>query len=330
MEASTAVVGKEEPSSELMTVQDTSQIMLDEKAMDRVIAFGKLMANGKVTIPEHLRNNESDCTAIAMQSVQWRMNPFAVASKTFLSPNGTLGYEAQLINAVITTLAPIKNRPSYEFFGDWTKIQGKVKKMQNEGKKPYFVPDWKDADEAGLGVIVRCTLKGEDEPRELQLLLVQCQPRFSTQWATDPQQQITYAAIRKWSRRYTPDVILGVYSEDEIQEMPSKELNSVPPRPRNGAEYGRQAQEKQGNVIDAEQEERRSGLITALEQFAAKGSVAFLTQWRSIGRSSRADALLVGEKEYLRLLALAEANDVNQEPPADPFVDEMNKAEAGQ
>lgn len=312
-----------------MTVQDTSQIMLDEKAMDRVIAFGKLMANGKVTIPEHLRNNESDCTAIAMQSVQWRMNPFAVASKTFLAPNGTLSYEAQLINAVITTLAPIKNRPSYEFFGDWTKIQGKVKKMQNEGKKPYFVPDWKDADEVGLGVIVRCTLKGEDEPRELQLLLVQCQPRFSTQWATDPQQQITYAAIRKWSRRYTPDVILGVYSEDEIQEVPSKELNSAPPRPRNGAEYGRQAQEQQqGRVIDSGQEEHRAGLINALEAFAAKGTAPFLTQWKKTAREERT---LIGEPEYLRILAKAEEADLNQKPAVDAdFVDQMNKTEADQ
>jgi hypothetical protein len=331
MENSTAVVGQEESSSELMTVQDTSQIMLDEKAMDRVIAFGKLMASGSSTIPKHLKGNPADCTAVAMQAVQWRMNPYAVAQKSFLAPSGILGYEAQLINAVITTLAPIQYRPSYEFLGDWSKIQGKIKKMQTAGDKgAYFVSDWQPKDEEGLGVIVRCLLKGETEPRELTLLLVQCQPRFSTQWATDPQQQITYAAIRKWSRRYTPDVILGVYSEDEIQEVPSKDINAAPPRPRNGAEYGRQAQDQQqGRVIDAEQESRRAGLITALEAYAKKGSAAFLTQWKAVGKANRADAVLVGEPEYLRLLKIAEEADFNQAPTVqDSFVSEMDQAEA--
>lgn len=42
-----------------------------------------------------------------MQAVQWGMNPFAVAQKThFVS--GKIGYEAQLVNAVITALAPPK------------------------------------------------------------------------------------------------------------------------------------------------------------------------------------------------------------------------------
>ena len=67
-------------------------------------------------------------------------------------------------------------------------------------------------------MIVSCQLRGEDHPRTITVMMSQAWPRFSTQWATDPQQQITYLAIRKWSRRYTPDVILGVNTADELDE----------------------------------------------------------------------------------------------------------------
>ena len=58
--------------------------------------------------------------------------------------------------------------------------------------------------------------------------MTQCYPRFSTQWATDPQQQISYAALKKFARRYCPDVILGVYTPDEFEPVdppPEREIN---------------------------------------------------------------------------------------------------------
>jgi hypothetical protein len=155
-----------------------------------------------------------------MQSIQWRMNPFAVAQKTHMTQGGALGYEAQLVNAVITTLAPIKTRPEFEFFGDWSKIIGKVEERKSDKGGKYYVATWKKEDEEGLGVRCRATFIGESEPREVECLLTQCYPRFSTQWATDPQQQITYAAVRKWGRRYSPDVILGVYTPEELEAIP--------------------------------------------------------------------------------------------------------------
>ena len=44
--------------------------------------FATLMASGKSTIPAHLAGNKADCMAVAMQAVQWGMNPFVVAQKT--------------------------------------------------------------------------------------------------------------------------------------------------------------------------------------------------------------------------------------------------------
>ncbi len=200
----------------------TAALVLDSASMKSLMEFGEYMAKAGPSIPTHLRGKPADCTAVAMQAMQWRMNPFVIAQKTHVSQSGVLGYEAQLISAVAMSCGALKTQPEFEFIGNWSKILGRVREMESQkeggdGKKSkYYVRGWTDADEAGLGVVCTATLRGESSPRTITVLLAQCFPRFSTQWATDPQQQITYAAVRKFCRRYAPGAILGVYTPDEL------------------------------------------------------------------------------------------------------------------
>jgi len=194
----------------------TSALVLDGDSLDKMMRLAEVMATGRATLPKHFNGNPADCLAVVMQSMQWKMNPFAVAQKTHLV-NGVLGYEAQLVNAVITTCAPVLDRLHYEWFGAWEKVIGKFT-IKNGDKGEYRVPGWKLEDEEGLGVKVWATFRGEDEPRVLELLLAQARTRNSTLWADDPRQQLAYLATKRWSRLYCPDVILGVYSPDELEE----------------------------------------------------------------------------------------------------------------
>jgi len=194
----------------------TSALVLDGDSLDKMMRLAEVMALGRATLPKHFYGNSADCLAVVMQSMQWKMNPFAVAQKTHLV-NGVLGYEAQLVNAVITTCAPVLDRLHYEWYGDWSKVIGKfVIKTGDKGE--YRQPGWKLADEDGLGVRVWATFRGEDDPRTLELLLAQARTRNSTLWADDPRQQLAYLATKRWSRLYCPDVILGVYSPDELED----------------------------------------------------------------------------------------------------------------
>ncbi|WPB58606.1 recombinase RecT [Xylophilus sp. GOD-11R] len=91
-------------------------------------------------------------------------------------------------------------------------------------------------DETGCGIRIWATLRGEDQPRTLELLLAQARVRNSTLWADDPKQQLAYLAQKRWSRLYAPDVILGVYSPDEITApgetfMGMADLVGAPPPP---------------------------------------------------------------------------------------------------
>ena len=191
-------------------------LLMDMAAMDRLERIADLMASGKTTVPQHLRGSKGDCFAISLQSMQWGMNPFAVAQKTHLV-NGTLGYEAQLVAAVINNSGLVTDRFQFDWYGPWEKVIGKFS-IKRGDKGEYRVPGWNLADEEGCGVRVWATLRGEANPRTLELLLAQARTRNSTLWADDPKQQLAYLAQKRWARLFAPDVILGVYSADELQE----------------------------------------------------------------------------------------------------------------
>lgn len=214
--------------------QTTSSLVLDAGNYESIVRVAELMAGGRATVPAHLQRNPADCLAVVMQAVQWGMNPFAVAQKTHLI-SGVLGYEAQLVNAVLIARAPITGRPNYEWFGPWEKIIGKFKEVRSQTKKDdtgefkkYRVPDWSVADEEGLGIRVWATIKGETEPRELTLLMTQARTRNSTLWTDDPKQQLAYLALKRWARLYCPDVILGVYTQDELTDFQQPEIDVTP------------------------------------------------------------------------------------------------------
>lgn len=202
----TAVLNPQE--TQHTSAMSALDIMMNETVMVRIESMAERMATSKITTPKHLQGNEGDCMAIIMQAMQWGMNPYAVAQKTHLV-NGTLGYEAQLVNAVITARAPVKERLHFEWYGDWSKVNGK------DDKSPT------------LGVRVSATLRGENAPRVIDISMAQVGPvRNSPLWAADPRQQIAYLATKRWARLYCPDVILGVYTPDEVIER--EELDVTP------------------------------------------------------------------------------------------------------
>ena len=227
-------------------------IMMNPEIMDRFERIASVMASSKFAVPKHLQGNTGDCLAIIMQSAQWQMDPFAVAQKTH-QINGVLGYEAQLVNAVITNRAPITGRLNFEWYGDWAKINGKEDKSWDKGIKVW------------------ATLKGETSPREIDISMGQVgSVRNSPLWVSDPRQQLAYLAIKRWSRLYTPDVILGVYTPDELMER--EEVDVTPTQPevkRHQGATGLKAQmaqreQAQETVIDMAPEFDTATLITEI------------------------------------------------------------------
>lgn len=198
--------------------ESVRDIVFSPLLTQQITVIAELMASGRSTVPQHLQKSEGDCFAVVMQAMQWQMNPFAVAQKTHLI-NGTLGYESQLVNAVVSSSKAIKGRFKYEYSGDWSKH------------------NIKGSDAA---IRAGATLAGDDEITWGEWLFVgDVSTKNSPLWKSAPKQQAAYLAVKYWARLYCPEVILGVYSPDELETLPpqEKEINPVgnPPASRNEA-----------------------------------------------------------------------------------------------
>lgn len=208
--------------NEIQVVEDLSvRIISDDGMFNKVNMMADMMAKSSA-IPQHLRDDHGACFNVVIQAMQWKMNPFAVAQKTH-SIKGNVGYEAQLINAVVNAHAPVEAPLEFEFIGDWDKVIGKFKSETNAQGKSYNKSTVDKEAEKGVGVRAYATIKGEDKPRVVELYMAQCPVRNSTNWANNPQQQLCYMATKTWARRYCPEVILGVYSADEMPKETTKE-----------------------------------------------------------------------------------------------------------
>ena len=88
-----------------------------------MMEFAKLMAVSGAAVPLYLRGNPGACLAICSRAYRWGMDPFAVAEKSYMMRNPKTGeeriaYEAQLVHAVITARASLKNRLRHRIEGE--------------------------------------------------------------------------------------------------------------------------------------------------------------------------------------------------------------------
>lgn len=177
------------------------------RSMPEAVRLAEVMASADV-LPAHFRNKPGNCLAVIEQAMRWEMSPFAVAQKTFFV-QGRMGYEAQLIAAVVHARAPLEGRLHIAW----------------EGEKATRV------------CRVTGRFKGDPEPKvKLSPALGAITTKNSPLWAVDPDQQLAYWTIRAWARLFAPEVILGVYDREEMAEMHigSENALDVTPRPPAG------------------------------------------------------------------------------------------------
>lgn len=242
--------------------------------MGEVLEFASVMARGGIAVRKHLRDNPGACAAIILQAMRWDMDPYAVGNKSF-AVSDQLGYESQLINAVINTRAPIKGRM----------------KVRYEGEGNTRV------------CIVSATFNGEDEPTEVKSpKLTDIQPRNSPLWKSDPDQQLAYYTKRAWARRECPEVLLGVYDEEEIQSgMVDGGSANLEPQPRVSASKSALDQ-----ATAMARESRAAAEVTAAPVEEAQD--AEIVDWPSAARGAAKGGLKAMEAWWL-----AQANDVRKE-----------------
>jgi hypothetical protein len=129
------------------------------------------------------------------QAMRWQMSPFAVAMETsFIS--GKPMFSGKIVAAAIVSSGAIAGRIHYDYTGS-------------------------GEDRA---ITVSATLRGEQEPRTVTVRLRDARTN-NQMWNKQPDQQLAYHGARVWARRHAPEVMLGVWSEEEMEPAQS----TIPP-----------------------------------------------------------------------------------------------------
>lgn len=189
------------PASGVAIGQSGSGIAIKPESLGDVVRFAELMCQSKAGIPAYLHGNAADCMAVTMQALQWDFNPFSVAQKSYKIKD-VIAYEAQLIAAVINTRADLKRRPQVEYRGTGAKRQCIVTFEFKDGSVQVY------------------------ESPEFEKIT----PKNSPLWKSDPDQQQAYYSLRAGARRYCPEVILGAYDREEVEDFrgPDRAKNITP------------------------------------------------------------------------------------------------------
>ncbi|WP_412545786.1 recombinase RecT [Maricaulis sp. MIT060901] len=165
-------------------------------SLPQVVEFAKLMCQAQQGVPKPFRNQPGLCLAVAMQALRWRMDPFGVCQNAYVV-NDKVAYEAKVIKAAIDLNAPLVEPLDFQYSGS-----GETRSCACIGK-------FKSHD----GKVVSRTYETPT--------LGKITPKNSPLWKNDPDQQLAYFAARAWGRRFTPGVMLGVVSKDEMADQGS-------------------------------------------------------------------------------------------------------------
>lgn len=138
----------------------------------------------------------ANCFRVVNQAVRWGMDPFAVSDCASII-HGKLMWEGKLVAAVIDAKLGIKL--AYAF-------------------------DDKPGQE--LGITVSGTLPGETTPRTISGRVKDWHKGPKSPWGNEGawRRQLRYMGNREWARAHAPAIMLGVYTDDELQEIASLDV----------------------------------------------------------------------------------------------------------
>ncbi len=169
----------------LMQRSFTPLDLLQDENFDKLWRMAEALANSALSVPKELKGNIGDCLAIVTQAMIWGLNPFAVAQKAHVI-NGKLGYEAQLVNAVVMQSGAIRGSFSYEYEGDRCRVGAVLR-----GETQITWGEWLSA--------------------------ASVQVKNSPLWKVNPKQQMGYLQVKNWTRAFCPGALLGIYTADELE-----------------------------------------------------------------------------------------------------------------
>lgn len=220
---------------ELVVIEDVIPI-LDTLKFEHQMRIAKVMGSASIT-PKHLMGSSLDqsianCFQVVNQAVYWHMDPFAVARSMFIL-KGKLGFEGKLIAAALEARLGIvldyewnEAQPGSDAYG--IVVSGPRPKDGKIVSIDGTVGDWKTFT------------KDEDDEDAPQQKSGGTKPKVvKANWrGLASRNQLAYRGTQEWMRLYTPGLVLGAFTIDELEsmeeEMRSRNARDISPEPPPG------------------------------------------------------------------------------------------------
>ncbi len=204
------------------------QLLTQPELWNRVDRYCTMVA-GSNSAPKHVRGSPGTVLWALGLAFANRLSPMYVINCLFDPGNGRLGMMAELVMAALHSRGAIKGDLIWEPVGDWSILKGKwIEKIGKSGGK-YADPTYTANDEKGLGMRVTVHWSDRAEPTTYPLTpegaepdafwMSDMYPRFSTMWATNPQQQTMNVITRRLVRQFRPDVMHGMPVDEEAYDQ---------------------------------------------------------------------------------------------------------------
>ncbi|WP_213287539.1 hypothetical protein [Bradyrhizobium sp. sGM-13] len=195
-------------------MQRIANVMAHSNLIPDSLCFEKEENGNKVPLPIEVVT--ANCFLVVNQAVRWNMDPFAVAQCVSVV-HGKLCYEGKLIAAVLEGKLGVELEYEISGVGDAMKV---VVTGAVNGKP---VTDSKGRPKTIEGTVGEWKTTGRGSPWDAR----GGHPRM-----------LRYRGAREWGRVYAPGLMLGVYSDDEMEDLSANHranaarvVNDGPPAP---------------------------------------------------------------------------------------------------
>jgi hypothetical protein len=180
---------------------DPLTCLLDTAAFEHTWRIAKAFAASDM-VPAHFKNKPENCFIILQMALRCRVDPFMMLQSTYVV-HGKPGIEAKAMIALLNASGRIKGAIRYKFDG--------------EGGKRSCYAIVVDA-ETGLevnGMAVTMEIAKAEGWLE----------KAGSKWKTMPDLMLQYRAAAFLIRTTYPDVIMGIQSREELEDLPKADID---------------------------------------------------------------------------------------------------------
>lgn len=190
-----------------------TEIMLDPTRGASAFEMARTFANSQL-VPRHLQGKVEDCFIALTMAAALRQNPLMVM-QNIVMVQGTAGWKAAYVIAMANSSGLLKDRIDWKI--ERTGGRTAYKRKTKEGMV--------DASMENMRVTAFATLAGNGARVEFS---VDTTMAIGDGWAsnekytTTPEVMLRYRAGAFLVRFYAPDVMLGMYTDVELETMPAE------------------------------------------------------------------------------------------------------------